>query len=92
MWFSRLAQPTFSAWTAAKELLPLLHKERTADDAAAKALACYGLFLPQDERMLLRFVEGRPVSSVTCAFLSWLAQRLAAQGVRVLLIFSDNAS
>ena len=40
----------------------------------------------------LRFVEGRPVSSVTCAFLAWAAGQLAAAGVRVLALVWDNAS
>jgi transposase len=41
--------------------------------------------------MLLRFVEGRPVSGVTCAFLAWAAERLAAEGIRVLALVWDNA-
>jgi hypothetical protein len=58
----------------------------------AGALACYGLWLPERVRMLLRFVEGRPVSPVTCAFLGWVAAQLAAEGVRVLVLVWDNAS
>ena len=61
------------------------------DDPEAKALACYGLWLPEGERMLLRFVAGRPVSPVTCAFLAWAAERLAAAGVQVLALVWDNA-
>jgi len=61
-------------------------------DPEPKALACYGLWLPERERMLLRFVDGRPVSPVTCAFLSWVAEQLAAEGVRVLALVWDNAS
>ena len=61
------------------------------DDPEPKALACYGLWLPERERMLLRFVAGRPVSAVTCAFLAWVAGRLAAEGVRVLALVWDNA-
>jgi transposase len=41
--------------------------------------------------MLLRFVAGRPVSAVTCAFLAWVADRLAAEGTRVLALVWDNA-
>ena len=41
--------------------------------------------------MLLRFAAGRPVSGVTCAFLAWAADRLAAEGVRVLALVWDNA-
>ena len=61
------------------------------DDPEAKALACYGLWLPERERMLLRFVAGRPVSPVTCAFLAWAAERMAVEGVRVLVLVWDNA-
>ncbi len=55
-------------------------------------MACYGLWLPAHEQMLLRFVDGRPVSPVTCAFLAWAAEHLAAKGVRVLALIWDNAS
>jgi len=61
------------------------------DDPEAKALACYGLWLPERERMLLRFVAGRPVSGVTCAFLAWTVGSLTAEGVRVLVLVWDNA-
>ena len=61
------------------------------DDPEPKALACYGLWLPERERTLLRFVAGRPVSIVTCAFLAWVAERLAAEGARVLVLIWDNA-
>ena len=60
-------------------------------DPEAKALACYGLWLPECRRMLLRFVAGRPVSPVTCAFLAWVAERLAAEGMRGLALVWDNA-
>jgi transposase len=42
--------------------------------------------------MLLRFVDGRPISPVTRAFLAWAAEHLAADGVRVLVLIWDNAS
>ena len=42
--------------------------------------------------MLLRFVDGRPVSPVTCAFLAWVAEQLATEGVGVLAVVWDNAS
>jgi hypothetical protein len=61
-------------------------------DPEPKALACYGLWLPERARMLLRFVDGRPVSRVTCAFLAWAAEQLAAEGVRVLALIWDNAA
>ncbi len=87
-----MAQPALSAWTARGEELRLtLHAAERADPDP-KALACYGLWLPARERMLLRFVDGRPVSAVTCAFLAWAAERLAAAGVRVLALIWDNAA
>jgi transposase len=61
-------------------------------DPEPKALACYGLWLPARERMLLRFVNGRPISPLTCAFLAWVAEQLAAEDVRVLALIWDNAS
>jgi transposase len=65
----------------------------TADpgDPEPKALACYGLWLPERERMLLRFAAGRPISCVTCTFLAWAADHLAAEGIRILVLIWDNA-
>jgi transposase len=54
-------------------------------------LACYGLWLPEPARTLLRFVAGRPVSGITRAFLAWVTGQLAAEGVRVLVLIWDNA-
>jgi transposase len=42
--------------------------------------------------MLLRFVDGRPVSAVTTQFLAWLAAWLAAEGKTALLLVWDHAS
>ena len=92
VWFSRFAPPALHAWTAADERLRLATHATDRDDPGPKALACYGLWLPERERMLLRFVAGRPVSAVTCAFLAWAAERLAAEGARVLALVWDNAA
>jgi hypothetical protein len=91
VWFSRLAQPALHAWTAGEPLRLAAHAA-DRNDPDPKALACYGLWLPGREQMLLRFVDGRPVSPVTCAFLAWAAEQLAAEGVRVLALIWDNAS
>jgi hypothetical protein len=68
--------------------------ERAADkaDPDPKALACYGLLRDDTGGMLLRFVDGRPVSQVTEDFLGWVCDRLAAEGKRALLLIWDNAS
>jgi len=42
--------------------------------------------------VLLRFVDGRPVSALTTAYLAWCAEQLAAQGRRVLVLIWDNAA
>ena len=68
-----------------------MHAAGRDDPPEPKALACYGLWLPERERMLLRFVAGRPVSGITCAFLAWVAGQLAAEGVRVLALIWDDA-
>jgi transposase len=91
VWSSRLAQPTLHAWAGPGEQLRLVSHAAGRDAPDPKALACYGLWLPERERMLLRFVEGRPVSAVTRAFLAWVAGHLAAEGVRVPALVWDNA-
>ena len=91
VWFSRLAQPNLHAWTDAKPLR-LLEKETDKTDPDPKALACYGLLRADTGQMLLRFVNGRPVSGVTVRFLSWLLWRLAEEGKEALLMLWDNAS
>ena len=42
--------------------------------------------------MLVRFVDGQPRSTLTSAFLSWLVKGLEEAGLRVLILFWDNAS
>lgn len=74
----------------------LVEKARPKDDPEPKALACYGLLVrrvpTEPEQMLLRFVERRPVSRETTAFLAWCSARLAAQGLTAVLLIWDNAS
>src|SRR5207237_9026192 len=89
VWWSRLAQPALNAWG---ETLRLHAKARAKDDAQPNALACYGLLRTDQDRVLLRFVEGRPVSRVTTDFLAWGAGRLAAEGKRVWGLVWDNAA
>jgi transposase len=91
VWFSRLAQPNLHAWTDAKPLR-LVQKEADKAEPEPKAIACYGVLRADTGQMLLRFVNGRPVSSVTVAFLAWLLARLASEGKTALLMIWDNAS
>ena len=91
MWWSRLAQPDLHTWTDEKPVR-LHQNEPDRHDPEPKAVACYGLLRADTQDMLLRFVEGRPVSAVTTQFLAWLAAWLAAEGKTALLLVWDNAS
>lgn len=91
VWWSRLAQPNLNAWTPDKPLR-LVEKERKKDDPEPKALSCYGLLRTDVDEILLRFVDGRPVSAVTIEYLEWVCQRLAAARKKVLALVWDNAS
>ena len=42
--------------------------------------------------MLVRFCQGRPVSVLTTAYLAWACPTLWERGIRVLVMFWDNAS
>lgn len=96
VWWSRLAHPEQHRWVAAADITRLEQLERAKDDPDPKALACYGVLVrrrPQyADQMLLRFVQGRPVSTVTIDFLAWCSERLAQQGVTAWLLIWDNAS
>lgn len=91
VWFSRLAQPNLHAWT---DETPVRLVEKAADkaDPEPKAIACYGLLRADTGQMLLRFVNGRPVSRVTVQYLDWLLCLLASEGKEALLMIWDNAS
>jgi hypothetical protein len=72
--------------------LRLVQQQVPRKDPEGKAIACYGLYLPSLNQMLLRFVAGRPVRPVTITFLAWLLAHFAGQGKRALFLVFDNAS
>jgi len=77
--------------------LRLVERTPATDQDAPKALACYGACLAkskltESELLLLRFVEGRPVSDVTTTFLDWLCHQLAKRGAHVWVLIWDRAS
>ncbi len=90
-WWSREKQPALHTWTE-EQALHLVEQKVPKTDDEAKAVACYGLYLPALAQMLVRFVAARPVSSVTCAFLAWLLAYFATQGKGTLFLIWDNAS
>ena len=91
-WFSRLARPALGSWSEAGEPLRLVEQSVAKDDPDPKAISCYGLYVPELKKVWLRFVDGRPVSSITTRFLSWCCQKLQAAGKRVWVLIWDNAS
>jgi DDE superfamily endonuclease len=92
-WWSRVALPTLSTFSEEGKPLRLIQQSVAKDDPEPKAVSCYGLYLPQlDGQTWLRFVDGRPISSITTQFLEWSLQKLQAAGKKVLLLIWDNAS
>lgn len=91
IWWSRFALPGLHSWSGPTPLR-LVEQTPVKADADPQALACYGLWWANAERMLLRFVTGRPVSHVTTAFLDWVCAELERAGQRVLVLIWDNAS
>lgn len=99
VWWSRIARPKIASWADEGAPLRLIEQTVARDDPDAKALACYGVLVrhwnaagARDERLWLRFVDGRPESAVTTQFLGWCCERLAAEGKTALLLVWDNAS
>jgi DDE superfamily endonuclease len=91
-WWSRVALPTLSSFSEEGKPLRLIQRSVAKDDPEPKAISCYGLYLPQMGDTWLRFVDGRPISSITTRFLSWCAEKLQALGKKVWLLIWDNAS
>ncbi len=97
-WWSRPARPGLQAWTDEDGRLRLVERVVATGDPDPKALACYGLLLRADpadargvDQLWPRFVDGRPVSSVTIAYLDWCCRTLHAAGQEALLLIWDNA-
>jgi hypothetical protein len=91
-WWSRVALPTLNAWSADGEPLRLVQRSLAKDDPEPKAISCYGLHLPEIGETWIRFVDGRPVSSITTRFLEWSLKKLEEAGKKILLLIWDNAS
>jgi len=91
-WFSRQARPALGSWSDAGEPLRLIEQSLAKDDPDPKAISCYGLYVPELEKVWVRFVDGRPVSGITTRFLSWCSEKLQAAGKRVWVLIWENAS
>jgi hypothetical protein len=91
-WWSRVALPTLNAWSEEGEPLRLIQRSVAKEDPEPKAVSCYGLYLPETGDTWIRFVDGRPVSSITTRFLQWSLEKLEEAGKKILLLIWDNAS
>jgi hypothetical protein len=91
VWWSRIARPTLQAWSAGDPLKMHVLSRRDGDPDPV-ALCCYGLLRQDTDRVLLRFVEGRPVGDVTAQFLAWVCEELRAVGKTRLIVVWDEAS
>lgn len=90
-WWTRLAQPDLFAW-AGDDPLRLHQNPRPAKGEGPQAVACYGVLRLDTGGVLLRFVDGRPVSRVTEDFLAWVTAEFAREGKTVFVLVWDNAA
>jgi hypothetical protein len=80
------------SWAEDGKPLQLVEKAVDKDEIEPKAMACYGVWLRAESQMLLRFVEQRPLSQITCDFLEWVCQQAGKMGKRVMPLIWDNAT
>jgi transposase len=92
VWWSRLRDPMMHSWTEDNKPLHLVEKSADKTEPEPKAIACYGVYLRSQSQMLLRFVEQRPISEITCQFLEWVTAQVSAMGKRVMALIWDNAT
>ena len=92
VWWSRLRNPLMHSWAEDGKPLQLVEKTPDKAESEPKAIACYGIYLRAKSQMLVRFVEQRPVSEITCQFLEWVCQQVSNMGFRVMPLIWDNAT
>jgi transposase len=91
VWWSRLARPPLRAWSAG-DPVKMHVLSRPEDDPDPIAICCYGLLRQDTDRVMLRFVEGRPVGDLTAQFLNWVCEQLRAEGKSRLVVIWDVPS
>jgi transposase len=99
VWWSRFAQPHLHTWAAEGQALRLIEQVKEKNDPDPKALACYGMLVrrwlkdgQEQEKALLRFVDGRPISAISIQYLEWACQKITEMDAKVLVLVWDNAS
>jgi transposase len=100
VWWSRFAQPQMYAWAPGAQPIRLVERIAEKTETEPRALCCYGVVFDRAVKrsgsqsptsMRLRFINDRAVSKTTIAFLQWVSQSLAEDGVRVWVLVWDNA-
>jgi transposase len=91
VWWSRLARPLLRAWSAG-DPLKMHVLTRPDSDPDPVAICCYGLLRLDTDKVILRFVEGRPVGDVTAQFLNWVCEQLGPEGKSRLIVIWDDPS
>jgi transposase len=91
VWWSRLAQPSLDTWTDGP---PMKVQLLTADDndPDPDAISCYGMLRNDTHKVMVRFVEDRPLGDITIQFLDWVCWSVAKEGKKVLIVIWDDAS
>ncbi len=83
--------PTLSSRSEEGKPLRLIQRSVATADPEPKAVSsCYGPYLPEIGDTWLRFVDGRPVSSITTRFLSWCCEKLEGIGKKVIWFSSGT--
>src|SRR5262249_22460253 len=91
VWGSRLARPSLHAWSGSDPMkVNLLMTDE--EDADPEGIAYYRFLGNDTHRVLLRFVEGRPLADLTIQFLDWVAWCVAKEGKSRLIVVWDDAS
>jgi transposase len=91
VWWSRIAQPSIHAWTDGPPMrVQLLQSDR--DDPDPDAICCYGFLRMDTHKVILRFVEGRPLAELSIEFLDWVCWEMRREGKKVLIVVWDDAS
>jgi transposase len=91
VWWSRLARPSLSTWTDGDpQKIQLLMQDN--DDPDPDAIACYGILRSDTHKVMVRFVEDRPLADVTIQFVDWFCRVVSEEGKKVLIVVWDDAS
>jgi hypothetical protein len=80
------------SWSEKDKPLQLMEKTPDKGESEPKVIACYGIYLRAESQVLVRFVEQRPVSEITCQFLEWVTAEAKEMGKRVMLLIWDNTT